>query len=97
MGNWGKKCKSEGCTSGAVKGGIYVVHGAKTKRCGNEGCANRAVKGGVCVTHGARVKSCSKKGCTIGAIKGGVCVPQATTRPWLLSRVPSPEAICKLT
>ena len=69
-------CKRDGCANIAVKGGVCVAHGAKTKRCSQEGCANGAVKGGVCVTHGAKkkVKRCSQEGCANGAIKGGVCV-----------------------
>ena len=69
-----KKCKSEGCANGAVKGGVCVIHGAKQKRCSNKGCAKRAKKGGLCCRHGGTVKRCSHEGCPNGAVKGGVCV-----------------------
>jgi hypothetical protein len=49
-------CKRDGCANIAVKEGVCVEHGAKTKRCSQEGCANRAVRGGICATHGVRTK-----------------------------------------
>jgi len=67
----------EGCTNGAVKGGVCYTHGAKreVKRCSFKGCTNQVVRGGICVTHGAiKVrKRCSLKGCTNFVQKGGVC------------------------
>ena len=69
------KCSADGCTNGAVRGGVCVRHGAKVKRCNSEGCTNQAQKGGVCIKHGAKVeyKRCSSEGCTKYAQKGGVC------------------------
>jgi len=48
-----KRCKVEGCTTYAKKGGVCIKHGAKTKRCSSEGCTNKALRGGVCRRHGA--------------------------------------------
>jgi len=59
--------------NGAIKGGICIAHGAKTKRCSQEGCAKGVIKGGVCTTHGAKKKRCSQEGCANGARIGGVC------------------------
>jgi hypothetical protein len=50
-----KRCRDEGCTNQAYKGGVCVTHGAKVKRCTFEGgCTNQAKKGGVCITHGSK-------------------------------------------
>jgi hypothetical protein len=39
-----KRCSSEGCTNGAVKGGVCKRHGAKVKRCSSNGRTNQAQK-----------------------------------------------------
>jgi hypothetical protein len=74
------KCRSVGCTNGAVMGGVCITHGAKQKRCIVDGCTNHNQKGGVCITHGAKVKRCSFKECTNQVVKGGVCVTHGATR-----------------
>ena len=60
-----KYCSWEGCTNGAIKGGVCWRHGAKSttnkKKCSSEGCTNYAVKGGVCVRHGAKTTTNKKK------------------------------------
>ncbi len=48
-----KRCSSDGCTNGVIKGGVCKKHGAKVKRCSKEGCTNQAKRRGVCIRHGA--------------------------------------------
>lgn len=67
-------CSVEGCTNGAVRGGVCFRHGAERKKCSHEGCANLSVKEGVCVRHGAKRKKCSHEGCANQAKTGGVCI-----------------------
>jgi hypothetical protein len=45
-----KRCSHDGCSNGAVQGGVCITHGAKVthKHCSQEGCTNQAQKGGVC-------------------------------------------------
>ena len=47
------KCKADGCTNHAQKGGACVRHGAKVKRCSIDGCTNQDKRRGVCTRHGA--------------------------------------------
>ena len=51
-----KRCSSNECTNGAVKGGVCIKHGAKRKLCSCDGCTNYAKKEGLCQRHGAYVK-----------------------------------------
>ena len=41
-----KTCSYEGCTKGAIEGGVCMSHGGGVKLCSLEGCTN---KGGECI------------------------------------------------
>ena len=60
-----KYCSWEGCTNGAIKGGVCWRHGAKSttnkKKCSSEGCTKYAQKGGLCRSHGTKVESALSK------------------------------------
>ena len=59
-----KNCKVEGCTNGAIQGGVCIRHGAIVPNCKAEGCTNRAYQRGVCQRHGAPKLQCNTEGCT---------------------------------
>eukprot|EP00970_Alexandrium_tamarense_P013299 scaffold3337_cov204-Alexandrium_tamarense.AAC.1 len=39
------RVSSHGCTTGAVRGGVCIRHGATVQICKHEGCKNGSVKG----------------------------------------------------